>query len=183
MSVKQLEKLLDSLHQLHTSHLSHWAEVEPRLVKAARSATNHRRQGEVFRDLAVLHLEVTSLWPETKDRLLHKLDTIRRQQEGELEEQAATLAAQAASISQLAEQASTLASKLPLETLVTCRPGWSPPATRLEAAADLASLYLQAEEGVRAWLEGWVKELGVWRLAGVLELPQDRALVLGRPDL
>ena len=41
-------------------------------------------------------------------------------------------------------------------------------ASKAEVAADLASLYDRAEEGVRGWLEGWGGGKGVWKLSAIL---------------
>ena len=41
-------------------------------------------------------------------------------------------------------------------------------ASKAEVAADLASLYDRAEEGVRGWLEGWGGGKGVWKLSTIL---------------
>ena len=60
------------------------------------------------------------------------------------------------------------ASVLPLETLLATRPSSLTLASKAEVAADLASLYDRAEEGVRGWLEGWGGGHGVWKLSVIL---------------
>ena len=63
---------------------------------------------------------------------------------------------------------SSTASQLPLEVLVAPRPSSSTLAAKVEAAADLVTLYASLEDGARAWLEGWQEGLEVWRIAAQL---------------
>ena len=67
-------------------------------------------------------------------------------------------------------QVSSTASLLPLEVLVAARPSSSTLAARVEAAADLATLYSSLEDGARAWLEGWQEGMEVWRISSKLSM-------------
>ena len=53
MSVKQVDRLVEEAVSLHRQHLEYWQEAGARLAKAVRGESNHREQGELFRDLKV----------------------------------------------------------------------------------------------------------------------------------
>ena len=53
MSAKAVERLVEEAVSLHRQHLDYWQEAGAGLGKAARGESNHREQGELFRDLKV----------------------------------------------------------------------------------------------------------------------------------
>ena len=104
MSIKALEREFSSLLSLHSSHLSYWQGVEPSLTKAARAATNHRQQEELFATLAVEHLAISAAFPGLREELVYKLSTVARQHRAGLEEQVQVLTHQLEAVMELADK-------------------------------------------------------------------------------